>query len=319
MPILLLALLPVPPKFTGESARAKEAQRQTNTDVLRAAFHLVLAPLHQVAREGTLMDCVDGKTPLCFPILSAWIADHAGHAALQGICSKSGPKCEVPCEELGGDRRRMYETRDYMLYREKALRHEPAEAAGIGQYFQQLGVKIGSNVFTRLDRVSPADLHKLDLFHNNYLGLFKHVMALVEGFLKKHKRQQAVDDAWKEIAPYPGFSIQLMAYGEITQLQAKEIRNLGYCISAILASALRNADISQYQDFKSALKCVTALADFTLMAQYRSHTPDTLSYMESDRQTFYRTKVIFLEFRTLKATRAQANRYDPELRELIPD
>jgi len=45
MPILLLALLPVPPNFTGESARANKAQRQTNADVLRAVFDLVLAPL----------------------------------------------------------------------------------------------------------------------------------------------------------------------------------------------------------------------------------------------------------------------------------
>ena len=49
----------------------------------------------------------------------------------------------------------MYETRDYMLYREKALMHEPAEAAGIAEYFQRMGVKIGNNVFTGLDRVSP--------------------------------------------------------------------------------------------------------------------------------------------------------------------
>jgi len=49
MPILLLALLPVPPKFTCESARANEAQRQTNTDVLWAVFDLVLVPLQQVA------------------------------------------------------------------------------------------------------------------------------------------------------------------------------------------------------------------------------------------------------------------------------
>jgi len=112
MPILLLALLPVLPKFTGESASANEAERQTNADVLRAVFDLVLALLQQVAREGTVMDCADGKTGLCFPILSAWIADHAQHAALQGIGSKSCPKCEVRCEELCGDPRRMYETRD---------------------------------------------------------------------------------------------------------------------------------------------------------------------------------------------------------------
>ena len=82
MPIRLLALLPVPPKLTGNSGRADEAQRQTNADALRAVFDLVLAPLQEVVQEGTVMDCADGKTRRCFPILSAWIADHAEHAAL---------------------------------------------------------------------------------------------------------------------------------------------------------------------------------------------------------------------------------------------
>jgi len=138
MAILLLALLPVPPNSTGKSARANKAQRQTNADILRAVFDLVLAPLQQVAREGMVMDCADGKTRLCFPILSAWIADLAEHAALQGIGSKSCQKCEVLCKELSGDPQKMYETRDYMVYRDKARRHEPAEEAGIAQYLQQV-------------------------------------------------------------------------------------------------------------------------------------------------------------------------------------
>jgi len=168
-----------------------------------------------------------------------------------------------------------------MLYREKGLKHEPAEVAGIAEYFQRLGVKIGNHVFTGLDRVSPADLHNLGLLHNIYRGLFTHMIQWVEGFLKKHKRQQVFDDAWKEIPPYPGFSVPKKAYREITQWKGKEMCNLGGCISAVLASALRNPDSSQYQDFKSAFKCVCAVVGFTLLAQYRSHTPDTLSYMES--------------------------------------
>jgi len=55
------------------------------------------------------------------------------------------------------------------------------------------------------------------------------------------------------------------------------------------------------------------------MAQYGGHTAGTLSYRESYLQTFHGTKVIFLEFCTLKATRAQANRQDRELRELMVD
>jgi len=238
---------------------------------------------------------------------------------LEGIGSKSCPKCEVPCEELGGDPRRIYETLDYMRYREKAVWHEPAEAAGIAEYFLWLGVKIENTVFIGLDRVSPTDLHKPDLLHNIALGLFKHRMEWVEGFLKKHKRQKACDDDWKEIPPYPGFSVPKKAYRQIPQWHGKEMRSLGHCISAVFASPLRDPDSSQYHDFKSALKCVSALVDFSLMAQYRSHTPDTVSYMESYLQTFHRTKDIFLEFRTSKATRTQGDRQDWVLRELMAD
>jgi len=44
MPTLLLALLPVPPEFTGGLARADEAQRPRNSDALQTVFNLVLAP-----------------------------------------------------------------------------------------------------------------------------------------------------------------------------------------------------------------------------------------------------------------------------------
>ena len=139
MPILLLALLPVPPKFTGESARADADQRRINADALRAVFDLILAPLQQVAQDGTEMDCADGKTRLCFPILSAWIADHAEHAVLHGIGNKSCPKCEVPWKELGGNPLKMYVTHDYILYRERALTKDPAEVAGQQNTFSRSG------------------------------------------------------------------------------------------------------------------------------------------------------------------------------------
>ncbi|RPA99359.1 hypothetical protein L873DRAFT_1643819, partial [Choiromyces venosus 120613-1] len=95
MPILLLALLPVPPKFTRESACADKLQRQINADALRAVFDLALAPLVKIAQDGVVMDCAHGKRRLCYPILSAWIADHTEHTVLHGITNKSCPNCEV--------------------------------------------------------------------------------------------------------------------------------------------------------------------------------------------------------------------------------
>ena len=121
------------------------------------------------------MDGADGKECLYFPILSASIADHAEHAALHGIGSKSCSMCEVPSKELGGDPRKIYEARDYASYWEIAQEQESGEA-GIGEYFPQGGLKIGCNVFTELYPANPVDLHKPDLLHNVYLGLFRHMM-----------------------------------------------------------------------------------------------------------------------------------------------
>ena len=53
------------------------------------------------------------------------------------------------------------------------------------------------------------------------------------------------------------------------------------------------------------------------MAQYHSHTPDTLVYMEKYLQTFHRTKDIFLEFCTSKAMRVGANSQNQDLRTLM--
>ena len=102
MPILLLALLPMPSKLMRDSGQMDEAQRQTNADALRAVINVVLAPLQEVVQEGTVMDCADGKTRPCFPILSAWIADHAEHAALHGICSKLCLSVRFHPRSLGG-------------------------------------------------------------------------------------------------------------------------------------------------------------------------------------------------------------------------
>ena len=142
-------------------------------------------------------------------------------------------------------------------------------------------------------------------------------MKWIEGFLKKHKRQQAFDDIWKALPPYPGFNVPKKAYREVTQWQGKEMRNLGRCISVVFASALPDPDGSQQLPFKRALQCLCSLIDFSLMAQYRSNTSEPLEYMEPYLRTFHRTNDIFLEFRTTKAIGAQAERLDRELRERI--
>jgi len=80
------------------------------------------------------------------------------------------------------------------------------------------------------------------------------------------------------------------------QWQGKEMRNLGRCVLGVLAVALRQPGSAQLIPFKRALRCVRALVDFNMMAQYRSHTGETMTYMEDYLDTFHKMKDIFLEF-----------------------
>jgi len=179
-----------------------------------------------------------------------------------------------------------------------------------------MNLGIGQNIFHRLDRVLASDLYKPDILHTIYLGLFKYMMDWIEAFVTKHGRLQAFDEHWKALPPYPGFLVPKKAYREVTQWQGKEMRNLGRCIQGVLAVALRQPAGAQAIPFKRALRCVRALVDFNMMAQYRSHTPDTIAYMEEYLDQFHRMKDIFLEFRVTKRTQAKVDKQRNEIRRL---
>jgi len=89
--------------------------------------------------------------------------------------------------------------------------------------------------------------------------------------------------------------------------------NLGRCLLGVRAVALRQPGGAQAIPFKRALKCVRVLVDFNMMAQYRSHTPDTIVYMEEYLDQFHRMKDILLQFRVPKLTQAKVDTQRKEI------
>ena len=60
------------------------------------------------------------------------------------------------------------------------------------------------------------------------------------------------------------------------------------------------------QEFNKAIRCVCNISDFYLMAQYTSHTDQTVTYMQKYLQGFHETKDVFLRFCTDKKTKRAA-------------
>lgn len=57
-----------------------------------------------------------------------------------------------------------------------------------------------------------GSLWKPDILHTLYLGMLKHIMDWLLPFLKRHRRSDKFDDAWKKVPPFPGMYQPKKAY-----------------------------------------------------------------------------------------------------------
>jgi len=83
---IVLAFLPVPPKFQRNSASDDRAQRDINQQVLCDIAKIVLEPVTRYPEggdinSGALWPCSDGKLRRCWPILASWLT--GSHGACQ--------------------------------------------------------------------------------------------------------------------------------------------------------------------------------------------------------------------------------------------
>jgi len=92
------------------------------------------------------------------------------------------------------------------------------------------------------------------------------------------------------------------------------MRNLGRWILGVLTVALCQPGGAQVIPCKHTLGCVSALVDFNMMEQYRSHRSDTIAYMEDYLNQFHKLKEIFFEFRVTKRTQKKVDKQRKEIR-----
>jgi len=98
------------------------------------------------------------------------------------------------------------------------------------------------------------------------------------------------------------------------------MRGLNRVILACFTAALYNpitdtASLSTAanRDSKKAIRCVRYITDFCLMAQYKSHTAQTIGYMDQYLRKFHDNLHVFSEFRATKKDHQSAKEASKEL------
>jgi hypothetical protein len=119
---IVVALLPVPPKYHLHEHRkttAMKEQQIDNREVLSKVFELILRPLDALCNTGKLMLCVDGRMRQCYPVICAWTADYCENINLHSIKQPHCAVCEAPKSSFGEGNSSSWQLRDYRLYFQK--------------------------------------------------------------------------------------------------------------------------------------------------------------------------------------------------------
>jgi len=135
-------------------------------------------------------------------------------------------------------------------------------------------IKPFANVLWTLKGITPHLIVQGDILHNILLGVMKHLMEWTEGFLKKHKRLDVFDKIWDNILPYLGYRQPGKRYRQITIWSSVEMWGVNRVLLACFAAAVRQTkeapslSVAGQGDCKIAIRCVRAITDFCLIAQY---------------------------------------------------
>ena len=154
----------------------------------------------------------------------------------------------------------------------------------------------------------------------------KHLIEWLTDFLKKHKRLDAFEVAYKSTARYPEYHPIRKKYMQVQQWQGKERRMMAGILHVVLAKTLFHPDPGQALKllFARAYRCAGALVDFILLAQYKSHNLSkdgdrsdwgSLDWMEYYLQYFHKHKDVFAENRASSAVKRKIKEALAEVRD----
>ena len=184
-----LAFLPIPPKRIPNIIDCSKSQQSINAQrIFHGAISFLLEPLSDaiVLETGLEILCGDEFYRQCIPRLCAWLADHIENCNIHAVSANRCLTCITPPKQLGDN----IDPKDFMMrpaeiYKERWQNYQSDPIANYSdaEELQSDGVQLINNALWHSPYLHPPDLIRADLLHTIYLGLLKHMMVWIPGFL----------------------------------------------------------------------------------------------------------------------------------------
>lgn len=282
---ILVAYLPTA-KLKGLGL-SKDAQAVARARLFHYCMGLIVEPLRKLGKTGKKMVGGDGAIRHCFPILACYVADHPEQSLV--CCTRSGhacPRCTAKKDDFQEHVQKPARDKDTTLRTIQRACKQPTLAQR-EDILKSAGLTAVDHPFWEgLPYCNIHDTITADVLHQLYQGLIKHAVEWISETIGPDE----LDARISRLPPSDGmrhFKDGLSILKNVAGPEHKEI------VKQLLGCLVGKASTS-------AIKATRALLDFLYIARYRSHSDETLTYLESSLREFHKHKHAFLAVRKMK-------------------
>ncbi|KAF8181570.1 hypothetical protein BJ912DRAFT_1023540 [Pholiota molesta] len=242
------------------------------------SMRIILEPLKKAGVDGVLMESSNGDVRRVHPILTCYVADYPEQCLV--TCSKYGtcPKCLCSSDHLQNPKPSKKCNKNWTeTVIKTALKNSKQQLGPFHKECMQNDVMGG--VFSPFWTGFPyTDIHNCitpDVLHQLYQGIFKHLVSWCQscvGAKEIDKRIRALP---------PGFGLRHFKNGisALSQISGSEHKNMAKILLGCLVGIMPSPGI----------QAVKVLLDFIYLAQYSTHSTETLDYMKNALKDFHST------------------------------
>jgi hypothetical protein len=263
----------------------KAGRRRALANLFHACMHKVLGPISSHGEIGLPMMSGDGIWRRCHPILAVFVGDYPEQTLV--TCTYNGrcPKCTVSPEQLGQYQvfppRVQREAIDTYLLADEDIRafHVACRDAGLKPVLRPFWTTLPlTDIFIS---ITPDILHQL------LQGVMKHLI----GWLIRIFGAEAIDARCRALPPNHKVMLFTKGITSLSRVTGKEHKKM----CSILLGLVANLPVPGGQDSSRVLKAVRALLDFLQLAQFETHSADTLDRLQSTLSAFHENKDVFVD------------------------
>lgn len=252
------------------------------------------------SRQGIRLQCADGMVRLCFPIICGFSIDYEEQVVVTGV--KSGehcPICEVPPQERQNLRgkwpRRTHASTQARIKRQRADNLSIKEAMSVHDI---------ANFAWEHWHVNIHETMMLDILHQLYKGLAIYMkdwvlrtlaedpntagrrqktMAGEKKSIETATIEQKLDFRFQQVSLFTGLKhFHDRKFSQVKQWTGNEYRDMNRQYAAVVTPLLmpKKPDVMAF---------VRAVLDFITLAEYRSHTDTSLTYLTNALERIHDT------------------------------